>query len=151
MITLPLVYILVGFFFAAVSLLSLLDNANTRRLWNFLFWGLLATSFLAGNYLGDLGNGLLALGLVLVATIGLGQGKPATTTSEQRRESALSRGDEGGILPLLLVGIGERCLEASSYGESFLGWAGKGAQRDQLGHRGCRERHIDPHHGAHPP
>jgi uncharacterized membrane protein len=102
MITLPLVYILVGFFFAAVSLLSLLDNANTRRLWNFLFWGLLATSFLAGNYLGDLGNGLLALGLVLVATIGLGQGKPATTTSEQLRESALSRGDVL-FLPALII------------------------------------------------
>ena len=56
-LTLPHIYILVGAFFAAMSLLSILDASNPRRLANFLFWGLLATSFLAGNRLGDLGNG----------------------------------------------------------------------------------------------
>ncbi|MGD9982368.1 MAG: DUF979 domain-containing protein [Hyphomonadaceae bacterium] len=102
MITLAYIYILVGVFFAAVSLLSALDAANPRRLMNFLFWGLLAASFLAGAYLGDLGNGVLALGLVVVATIGLGQGKPATTTADERRESALKRGDLL-FLPALII------------------------------------------------
>ncbi|MGD9966144.1 MAG: DUF979 domain-containing protein [Hyphomonadaceae bacterium] len=102
MIALAHIYILVGIFFAAVSLLSLIDAANPRRVLNFLFWGGLAISFLAGAYLGDLGNGVLALGLVIVATIGLGQGKPATTTPEQRRESAIKRGDLL-FLPALII------------------------------------------------
>ena len=76
MITLAHIYILVGAFFAAVAVLSLIDQANPRRALNFLFWGMLAASFLAGAYLGDLGNGVLALGLVVVATIGMGQGSP---------------------------------------------------------------------------
>jgi uncharacterized membrane protein len=102
MITLAHIYTLVGVFFAAVSLLSLLDAGNPRRLLNFLFWGGLAISFLAGAQLGDLGNGVLAMGLVIVATIGLGQARPATTTPEQRRESAMKRGDLL-FLPALII------------------------------------------------
>jgi uncharacterized membrane protein len=102
MITLAHIYIIVGVFFAAVSLLSLFDAGNRRRIVNFLFWGLLAASFLGGAYLGNLGNGVLALGLVVVATIGLGQGKPATTTPEERRESAMKRGDLL-FLPALII------------------------------------------------
>jgi uncharacterized membrane protein len=102
MITMPLIYIVVGVFFAAIALLSALDANNPRRFFNFLFWGLLATSFLAGKYLGDLGNGVLALGLVIVATIGLGQSKPTTTSPEERRASALKRGDLL-FLPALII------------------------------------------------
>ncbi len=102
MITLAYIYILVGFFFAAIAVLSAIDKANPRRVLNFLFWGLLAGSFLAGAHLGNLGNGFLALGLVAVATIGMGQGKPATTTAEQRRESAVKRGDLL-FLPALII------------------------------------------------
>ena len=102
MITLGHAYIVAGLFFAAMSLLSVRDATNSRRIANFLFWGLLATSFLAGGYLGDLGNGLLALGLVAVATVGLGQGQPKTTSAEERRESALRRGDML-FLPALII------------------------------------------------
>ncbi len=93
MITLQHIYSVAGAFFAAVSILSLLDRANARRLMNFLFWGLLATSFLAGDVLGDVGNGLLALALVVVAVVGLGQGKPRTTTQEERQQSAVKHGN----------------------------------------------------------
>lgn len=102
MITMADIYIVVGLFFAAISILSALDATNARRAFNFLFWGLLAVSFLAGQYLGDLGNGVLALGLVVVATIGLGQGKPKTTSPNERRESALKRGDLL-FLPALII------------------------------------------------
>jgi uncharacterized membrane protein len=105
MITLAHAYIIGGLFFAAVSVLSLGDRANPRRLLNFAFWGLLATSFLAGGYLGDLGNGVLALGLVILATIGLGVGKPKTTTPEQRRESAMKRGDMLFVPALLIPAV----------------------------------------------
>ena len=102
MITLAHAYIVGGLFFAALALLSARDASNPRRLRNTLFWGLLATSFLAGHRLGDLGNGLLALGLVTVAALGLGQGKPKTTSPEQRRESAIKNGDLL-FLPALVI------------------------------------------------
>ena len=56
MITHEHAYALVGLFIAAASILSIFDRANPRRVLNFLFWGLLATSFLAGSFIGDLGN-----------------------------------------------------------------------------------------------
>lgn len=102
MISLDRIYVVVGLFFAAMAVLSLLDRSNARRLLNFLFWGLLAASFLAGNLIGDLGNGGLAVGLALVGAIGLGQGAPKTTTAEERRASALKRGDML-FLPALII------------------------------------------------
>jgi uncharacterized membrane protein len=96
------IYMVGGLFFAAIAVLSVLDRSNARRLLNFLFWGLLAVSFLAGSRIGDLGNGVLALGLVIVAVIGLGQGKPATTTPAERRESAIKRGNLL-FLPALII------------------------------------------------
>ena len=102
MITLPHIYIVAGLFFAAMSVLSVIDATNPRRIANFLFWGLLAGSFLAGNFLGDLGNGVLALGLVTVAAFGLSQGKPKTTSPEERRASAVKRGDLL-FLPALII------------------------------------------------
>lgn len=102
MITLPHIYIIGGLFFAALAILSALDPANPRRLRNAAFWALLAASFLAGNYLGDFGNGLLALGLVVLAAFGLGQGKPKTTTPEERRASAERHGNLL-FLPALII------------------------------------------------
>lgn len=96
------VYVVGGLFFAAVSILSLLDKSNARRAMNFLFWGLLATSFLAGSFLGDLGNGVLALGLVAAGGIGLGRGAPKTTSSEERAVSAERRGNLL-FLPALII------------------------------------------------
>ena len=94
MITLEWVYIVAGLTFAAFAVLSVRDAENPKRLRNAAFWGLLAVSFFAGSYLGDLGNGVLVIGLVLLAGIGgLGQGKPATTTPEERLASAERRGN----------------------------------------------------------
>ena len=102
MITLQHAYIVGGIFFAALAILSALDRANDKRLRNALFWGLLAASFWGGSFIGDLGNGMLALGLVAIATWGLGQGKPATTSAEERRVSAERRGNFL-FLPALII------------------------------------------------
>jgi len=102
MITLAHMYVVGGLFFSAASLFSVFDTSNPRRLLNFLFWGLLAASFLAGSFLGDLGNGGLALSLAVVGAIGLGQGKPKTTSPEERRESAVRRGNLL-FLPALII------------------------------------------------
>ncbi|NWG53348.1 MAG: DUF979 domain-containing protein [Hydrogenophilaceae bacterium] len=102
MITLAHAYIVGGLFFAAASLFSFVDASNPRRWLNGGFWGLLAVSFLAGSQLGDLGNGLLALGLVVIATIGLGQGGAETSSAEQRRASAARNGNLL-FLPALII------------------------------------------------
>ncbi len=94
MITLEHVYFFGGLVFAAFAILSVGDRSNPKRFGNAAFWGLLAASFLFGSYLGDLGNGVLVLALVLLGGFkGLGIGKPATTTIAERRESAMRRGN----------------------------------------------------------
>ena len=114
MITLDHAYIVGGGFFAALAILSGLDRANARRLRNALFWGLLAMSFWAGDIISDLGNGLLALGLVALAALGLGQGKPATTSAEERRSSAERRGNLLFLPELIIPAVelgGTRAVE----------------------------------------
>jgi uncharacterized membrane protein len=123
MITLPHIYIVGGAFFAAISLLSVLDASNPRRLGNFLFWGLLAASFFGGAYIGDFANGLLALGLVIVATFGLGQGKPATTSPDERRASAIKRGDLLFLPALIIPAIalaGTLAAKQTDWGARFI-------------------------------
>ena len=79
------VYVLAGLMFAAMALMSARDRANPRRRRNAAFWGLYAVSFLFGDLLGDLGNGILVLAMVAVAAAGLGVGRPRTTTPDERR------------------------------------------------------------------
>ncbi len=86
MITLHWLYILAGLMFAAFAILSATDRTNPRRFGNAAFWGLMALNLLAGDRLGDLGNGFLVLGLAGLAGFGLvGRGSPPTTTEEQRQ------------------------------------------------------------------
>ncbi|UAK26382.1 DUF979 domain-containing protein [Sphingomonas nostoxanthinifaciens] len=93
MIGLPFVYTLGGLMFGAYAIAGWRDRANPRRYANGLFWGLLALSFLAGDRLGDVGNGVLVLALVAVAAPGLGRGVPATTTPGERQALAVRHGN----------------------------------------------------------
>jgi uncharacterized membrane protein len=66
MIGLNFVYLVAGLTFLAFAILSF-----TERRWaNTGFYGLVATSFLAGDWLGDIGNGVLVLALVAIAASG---------------------------------------------------------------------------------
>ena len=86
MIGLSAVYLLAGAVFAAVAVLSASDRGNPKRWANAGFWGLFAVSFLFGDNLGDFGNGILVLAMVVLAgTVGLGIGRPATTAPAERR------------------------------------------------------------------
>ncbi len=123
MITLEHVYWVGGAFFAAMALLSLADGANKRRLLNAGFWGLLSMSFLFGGRLGDLGNGVLALGLVGLGAFGLGQGKPATTTPEERRAGAEKRGDwifAPALLIPLITFLGVLAAKQTAWGSHWI-------------------------------
>ena len=103
MITLQWLYVFAGLVFLAFALLSAGDRNNPKRLGNTAFWGLLAVSFLFGSYLSDLANGLLVVALAVIAAFKwLGQGKPATTSPEERLASAERRGD-WLFLPALLI------------------------------------------------
>lgn len=103
MIKLGAVYVLAGLVFAAFAVLSAMDRSNRKRFGNAAFWGLVAASFLAGDYLGDLGNGVLVLGLALIAGLGLlGRGEPATTSPEDRRALAERFGEKLFIPALTL-------------------------------------------------
>ena len=103
MIGLEALYIVAGAFFAAISILSARDATNPKRWKNTAFWGLFATSFLFGSHLSDFANGLLIIFMVCIAGFGgLGQGAPATTTPEERRESALRLGNRL-FLPALAI------------------------------------------------
>ncbi len=103
MIGVEAVYVLVGLMFAAVAVLSARDRANPRRWGNAAFWGLVAASFLAGGRIGGFANGLIVIALALVAGLGgLGQGRPETTSSEERQANALRLGDRL-FLPALIV------------------------------------------------
>ncbi|HEY7809264.1 MAG TPA: DUF979 domain-containing protein [Allosphingosinicella sp.] len=96
-------YALAGAMFAAFALLSLLDRNHPKRFGNGAFWGLMALSLLAGDYLGDFGNGLLVLGLAGLAGFGcIGRSSPPTT-SEAEREGQSERLGNRLFLPALII------------------------------------------------
>ena len=68
MIGLGFLYLVAGATFAAFALLSMLERP--RHPGNALFYALIATSFLFGDRLGDFGNGVLVIAIVLVAALG---------------------------------------------------------------------------------
>ena len=104
MIKLGFVYVLAGLMFAGFGVLSATDRANPRRFGNAAFWGLVALSFLAGDRLGDLGNGVLVLGVALLAGLGLlGRGQPATTIGRSSGVALSERFGNRLFLPALML------------------------------------------------
>ena len=123
MITLAWLYILAGLFFGAMAVLSVIDATNPRRFRTAAFWGLLSASFLFGSLIGDLANGLLALGLAALAAWGLGQGKARTTAPDERRGSAERRGNllflPALIIPALALG-GTLIVKYTAWGPAII-------------------------------
>ena len=105
MITLHWLYALTGAMFAAFALLSALDRSNLKHFGNAAFWGLMALSLLAGDLIGNFGNGLLVLGLAGLAGFGfIGRSHPPTT-SEEEREAWSQRLGNTLFLPALIIPI----------------------------------------------
>lgn len=103
MITLHWLYMLAGAMFAGFALLSAFDRSNPKRLGNATFWGLMAISLLAGDLLGDFGNGLLVLGLAGLAGFGfIGRSNPPTTSDEERSAFSGRLGNKL-FLPALII------------------------------------------------
>jgi uncharacterized membrane protein len=103
MITLHWLYTLAGLMFAAFAILSAFDATNPKRLGNAAFWGLMALSLLAGDYIGGFGNGLLVLGLAGLAGFGfIGRSHPPTTGDEEREAWSARLGNKL-FLPALII------------------------------------------------
>ena len=102
MIGLQHVFYLMGGLFAAYALLSLGDATNKKRLANALFWGLVATSLLAGDRLGDTMNGWLVIALSVLGGFNLlGRGEPSA--GEVERNAFGERYGNKLFLPVLIV------------------------------------------------
>ncbi len=106
MIGLPALYALTGLVFGSWALVTLLDRAHPRRLLGAAFWGLLAAEFLAGDALGDMGNGVLLLALVGLALAGApGKGRPATSDASERAASVAAHGNRLFLPALIMPGV----------------------------------------------
>lgn len=104
MITLDVIYVLMGLLTGGIAAVNARDASNPRRWRNTLFWGVYALLFFAGSYLGDFVNGVLVLIMVGTAAAGLGQGTRDAVTPEQRAASARRFGSRL-FVPVLVVPI----------------------------------------------
>ena len=103
MINLHWLYVLAGAVFAGFALGSARDETNPKGWGNTAFWLLLTVSFWFGDYLGDIGNGVLVLALVAIAGFHLiGRGSKQSATPHKRQESSARRGN-WLFLPALLI------------------------------------------------
>jgi uncharacterized membrane protein len=103
MINLHWLYVLAGAVFASFAFSSERDRTNRKRWGNTAFWGLVAISFWFGDFLGDIGNGVLVLALVAIAgTHLLGRGKTETSSSEERERFSRRYGSKL-FLPALII------------------------------------------------
>jgi uncharacterized membrane protein len=97
------IYSVAGLMFAAFAWLSATDRGNARRFGSAGFYALLAVSFMFGDRIGDIGNGVLVLGLVAIAGTGaMGRGARATTGAVERQAEAATRGNRL-FLPALVI------------------------------------------------
>jgi uncharacterized membrane protein len=105
MITMHWLYLLAGAMFAVFAILSAMDRSHSKRFGNAAFWGLMALSLLAGDLIGDFGNGLLVLGLAGLAGFGfIGRSHPPTTSVEERQGWSEKLGNKL-FLPALIIPV----------------------------------------------
>jgi uncharacterized membrane protein len=103
MINLHWLYVLAGAVFAGFAVGSARDQTNTRRWGNAVFWSLLTISFWFGDFLGDLGNGVLVLALVAIAGMHLiGRGSQETAGPAERQRCSERYGSRL-FLPALII------------------------------------------------
>ena len=103
MINMHWLYVFAGAAFASFAVASARNRAKSKRWGNSAFWSLLAASFWFGDFLGDIGNGVLVLALVVLAGFHLlGRGGSESTTIEQR-ESLSRRYGNKLFLPALII------------------------------------------------
>lgn len=103
MITLAWLYALAGAMFLGFAGLGLFDRSNPRRMGTAAFWTLLGVSMLAGDRIGDFGNGVLVLMLVALTGAGwLGRGKDGEVAGKERKNGAMRHGNRLFAVALII-------------------------------------------------
>ena len=103
MIDVHWLYVFAGAVFAGFALGSARNAANPKRWGNAAFWALLALSFWFGDFLGDIGNGLLVLALVALAGAHLLGRSAGHSTTEEERQGFSERFGNKLFLPALII------------------------------------------------
>jgi uncharacterized membrane protein len=96
-------YVLAGAIFASFAIGSAMDRTNPRRFGNAAFWGLLTASFWFGDFLGDIGNGVLVLALGAIAGAHLLSRGSKESTTVRERERFSERYRNRLFLPALII------------------------------------------------
>ncbi|HEV2365846.1 MAG TPA: DUF979 family protein [Caulobacteraceae bacterium] len=105
MIGLPFAYAAAGLVFTVIAVSAAFDRSNRKRWNNAAFWALLAASFLFGDAMGDLGNGIAVLALAVIGgVLGLGRGRQGVSDEEERRVRARRLGD-ALFAPILAISV----------------------------------------------
>lgn len=105
MIDIHWLYVFAGAVFAGFALGSSRNRDNPHHWGNAIFWSLLAISFWFGDFLGDLGNGVLVLAVVAFAGLKLlGRGARQRSDQEERQRSATRFGNRL-FVPVLIIPI----------------------------------------------
>ena len=103
MINLHWLYVFAGAVFAGFAIGSARDETNPKRWGNVVFWGLMTLSFWFGDFLSDVGNGVLVLALVATAGMNLlGRGSGESRSVEERERSSERYGNNL-FLPALII------------------------------------------------
>jgi uncharacterized membrane protein len=103
MINLHWLYVLAGAIFAGFALGSARDSSNLKHLGNALFWSVMTVSFWFGDFLGDLGNGVLVLALVAIpGARWFGRGAKESATSEEREHGSERYGNRLFLAALIV-------------------------------------------------
>ena len=103
MINLHWLYVLAGAIFAGFAIGSARDETNPKRWGNVAFWSLMTISFWFGDFLGDIGNGVLVLALVAIAGAHLiGRGSKEGSSAGERQRSSDRYGNRL-FLPALII------------------------------------------------
>jgi len=103
MINLHWLYVFAGAVFAGFAIGSARNTASWKRLGNTAFWSLLAISFWFGDFLGDIGNGVLVLVLVALAGFHLLGRSDGQSTSEEERQRLSERFGNKLFVPALII------------------------------------------------
>lgn len=103
MITLEFVYVLMGIMMAGVAIVNLRDRASKKRYNNAAFWGMYAVTFIAGSRLPSFVNGLLVIGMVVIAAVGKLGGAPAERTTRADREASAAKWGNRLFIPALTI------------------------------------------------
>lgn len=105
LISLNLIYYILGALIAIISILSFQDKGNPKRLLTGSFWGLYAISFLFGNLIPPVYMGIVAIAMAVIAGLGgVGMGKHHEPTVEERTAKAKKMGS-WLFMPALLIPI----------------------------------------------